>query len=310
MKLLNVVHPSMQKVMPLSGDLDRKLRSQDPRERLEAARYLAEHAQPKQVEMIEQALAVESVAWISSALKRALQRGRPEEQSSARAERPDIAPDQTAEIYSEALETTAKQIIHEIDPILGALRLSAETEVPNFDLSDTKRGLDHMEALVAGLARLRRAASSPMIEEFALDQCIFAWIEEAARQGVGVLRAGPQECVVDGDKSLVCLCFTNGLRNAIDATIALQIEGDRYPDVTVNWGVTDVDIWIAIVDAGVGFRGNISRAFEIGSTTKAGHLGMGLATAQQAMTSLGGSVRLIPAERGVRFEMRWPKARP
>ena len=47
---------------------------------------------------------------------------------------------------------------------------------------------------------------------------------------------------------------------------------------------------------------------EIGSTTKAGHLGMGLATAQQALISLGGSVRLIPAERGVRFEMRWPKA--
>ena len=36
-------------------------------------------------------------------------------------------------------------------------------------------------------------------------------------------------------------------------------------------------------------------------------LGMGLATAQQAMTSLGGSVRLVPGDRGVRFEMRWPK---
>ena len=107
---------------------------------------------------------------------------------------------------------------------------------------------------------------------------------------------------------MICLSFVNGLRIAIDATKALEAEIEVYPDITINWGATDVDTWVAIVDSGVGFRGNVARAFEIGSTTKAGHLGMGLATAQQAMTSMDGSVRLIPGERGVRFEMRWPKA--
>lgn len=290
-------------------DPTRRLTSSDPRERLEAARHLAEHAQAKQAALIEQALAVETVAWVASALKRALQRARPTETQQKAPERPDLPLDQTAEIYSEALETTAKQIIHEIEPILGALRLSAETEVPDFQGSDTKRGLDRIEALVAALARLRRAASAPKIEEFSLANCIYEWIEEEAGNGpVSILRAGPQECTVEADKGLVCLGFTNGLRNAIDATLALAIEDARYPDITVNWGVTDKDVWIAIVDTGVGFRGNVARAFEIGSTTKAGHLGMGLATAQQAMTSLGGSVRLSPAERGVRFEMRWPTA--
>lgn len=287
----------------------RKLGSSDPRERLGAARYLAEHAQAKQAELIERALAVETVAWVAGALRRALQRAKPTKAERTPLERPDLPLDQTAEIYSEALETTAKQIIHEIEPILGALRLSAETEIPGFEGSDTKRGLDRMEALVAGLARLRRAASAPKIEELSLAQCIYEWIGEEAGTGpVGVLRAGPQEFTVEADKGLICLSFTNGLRNAIDATLALSAEDGHYPDITVNWGITDKDVWIAIVDAGVGFRGNVARAFEIGSTTKAGHLGMGLATAQQAMTSHGGSVRLIPAERGVRFEMRWPKA--
>lgn len=285
----------------------RKLASTDPRERLDAARHLAEHAQAKQAALIERALAVETVAWVASALKRALQRARPSETQQVPLNRPDLSLDQTAEIYSEALETTAKQIIHEIEPILGALRLSAETEVPDFEGSDTKRGLDRMEALVAGLARLRRAASAPKIEEFSLANCIFGWIEEeAGNSPVSILRAGPQECTVEADKGLVFLSFANGLRNAIDATLALPVREGSYPDITVNWGITDNDVWIAIVDTGVGFRGNVARAFEIGSTTKAGHLGMGLATAQQAMTSLGGSVRLIPAERGVRFEMRWP----
>lgn len=293
----------------MSNELARKLGSTDPRERLDAARHLAEHADAKQIGLIEGALAVETVAWVSSALKRALQRARPTDSVTSGTERVELSSDQTAQIYSDALETTAKQIIHEIEPILGALRLSAETEMANFEGSDTKRGLERMEALVAGLARLRQAASAPKLEDFALDQCIFAWIaEEVGQKPVGVLRAGPQETVVEGDKGLVCLAFVNGLRNAIDATLALPVEDERYPEITVNWGTTDIDVWVAIVDAGVGFRGSLSRAFEIGSTTKAGHLGMGLATAQQAMTSLGGSVRLIPGERGVRFEMRWPKA--
>lgn len=293
----------------MSNELARKLGSADPRERLDAARHLAEHADAKQIGLIEGALAVETVAWVTSALKRALQRARPSGGVAPSLERVELSAEQTAQIYSDALETTAKQIIHEIEPILGALRLSAETEMTNFEGSDTKRGLERMEALVAGLARLRQAASAPKLEDFALDKCIFAWIaEEVGRKPVGILRAGPQETVVEGDKGLVCLAFVNGLRNAIDATLALPVENERYPEITVNWGATDIDVWVAIVDAGIGFRGSLSRAFEIGSTTKAGHLGMGLATAQQAMTSLGGSVRLSPGERGVRFEMRWPKA--
>lgn len=293
----------------MSNELARRLGSADPRERLDAARHLAHHADAKQIGLIEGALAVETVAWVISALKRALQRARPTDSAATSSPRVDLSADQTAQIYSDALETTAKQIIHEIEPILGALRLSAETEMVSFEGSDTKRGLDRMEALVAGLARLRQAASAPKLEDFALDQCIFAWIaEDVGQKPVGVLRAGPQETVVEGDKGLVYLAFVNGLRNAIDSTLALSLEGEHYPEITVNWGATDIDVWVAIVDAGIGFRGSLSRAFEIGSTTKAGHLGMGLATAQQAMTSLGGSVRLIPGERGVRFEMRWPRA--
>lgn len=293
----------------MKNDLERKLGSADPRERLSAARHLAENADAVKIELIEGALAVETVGWVTSALKRALQRARPMDSAAERTDRSELSAEQTAQIYSEALETTAKQIIHEIEPILGALRLSAQTEIESFEGSDTERGLERLEALVAGLARLRQAASAPKVEEFALDECIYSWVEEeVGRFPVGVIRAGPQDTVVEGDKGLVCLSFSNGLRNAIDATLALPVEDEDYPEITINWGVTDIDIWVAIVDSGIGFRGSLSRAFEIGSTTKGGHLGMGLATAQQAMTSLGGSVRLIPSERGVRFEMRWPKA--
>ncbi len=289
--------------------LSRKLGSNDARERLEAARYLVENAQRRHAGQIEAALGVETVGWVRSALRRALQRVQPSAPASTASETTELTAVYAAQIYSDALETTAAQMIHEIEPILGSLRLSAEADVPNFEDSDTARGLDRLDVLLASLSRLRRAASAPKVEELALDRCIYAWVEEeAAGKPVRVLRAGPQDCIVEGDKGLIFLGFVNGLRNAIDATMALEAENDVYPDITINWGATDVDTWVTIVDSGVGFRGNVARAFEIGSTTKAGHLGMGLATAQQAMTSLDGSVRLIPGERGVRFEMRWPKA--
>jgi len=288
--------------------LGRKLGSTDPRERLEAARFLVEGAQERHAEQIETALGVETVGWVRSALRRALQKVRPDVPTAAAPDSRELTAVHVAQIHSDALETTAAQIIHEIEPILGSLRLSAEADVPIFEASDTARELDRLDALVASLSRLRRAASAPKVEELALDRCIYAWVdEEAAGKAVRVLRAGPQECAVEGDKGLIGLSFVNGLRNAIDATRALEAEDGRYPDITVNWGSTDIDAWVAIVDSGVGFRGNVARAFHIGSTTKAGHLGMGLATAQQAMTSMDGCVRLIPGERGVRFEMRWPK---
>lgn len=289
--------------------LDRKLNSNDPRERLDAARYLVDNAKKMHAAQIDAALGNETVPWVRSALLRALQKIRQNSPTKRSKRKQELTVLDTAQIYSNALETTAAQIIHEIEPILGSLRLSAEIEVPQFDGSDTQRGLDRLDALIIALSCLRQAASAPKVRELTLDHCIYIWVdEEISGRSIGLLRAGPQDCLVEGDQGLIYLGFINGLRNAIDATKALSVEDDNYPDIIVNWGTTDIDNWVSIVDSGIGFRGNLTRAFDIGSTTKANHLGMGLATAQQAMTSMDGSVRLIPGERGVRFEMRWPKA--
>ena len=63
---------------------------------------------------------------------------------------------------------------------------------------------------------------------------------------------------------------------------------------------------VSILDLGIGFKGNTQRAFEIGSTMKGGHLGMGLAIIKQSIESMQGTVLLVPNARGTRFEIRWP----
>jgi signal transduction histidine kinase len=297
--------------MPQSAEsLLRRLRSEDPTERLEAARYFAKRAAPEHKDRLKAALAKENILWIRSALQRALASISPDSylDSSGDSINQDDVPERfAAQVYADALETAASQLIHEIEPVLGTLRLAAESEIQSFESSDTRRNLDRLDELVAAVARLRRAASAPKIEEFSLDELVQRCIQEVgAAEAFQILKAGPQPCVVEGDSSLITLALSNGLRNAIEATASTGLDPANLP-IIVSWGHTDVDCWISIVDSGIGFKGNIQRAFDIGTSTKAGHLGMGLAIAKQALESMAGKLMLVPNQRGVRFEMRWPK---
>jgi signal transduction histidine kinase len=191
---------------------------------------------------------------------------------------------------------------------LEAFDLAAETEITDFESSETRRALDRLDEFLEALSRLRRAASAPKVEEFSLDEIVQRCIQDSSvPQNVQIQRSGPQPCVAEGDSGLISLSLANGLRNSVEATVAASKESARLP-VIVTWGTTDVEYWISVVDNGIGFKGDVHRAFDVGTSTKAGHLGMGLAIASQALTSMGGRIFLIPNERGVRFEMRWPKA--
>jgi signal transduction histidine kinase len=285
------------------------LKSETQTERLEAARYFASHAVAIHETALRDALARERVIWIRAALKRALAKILPNAEFGAEAsvDRDDVPERFAAQVYADALETAASQLIHEVEPVLGTLRLAAEGEIENFADSNTSRNLDRLDDLLAAFSRLRRAASAPKAEEFSLDEAVQRCIQETqVPDGIQIQKAGPLQCIVIGDSSLISLCLGNGLRNAVEATAALS-EDARKPPIAVAWGQTDIDYWISIVDSGVGFRGNLQRAFEMGTTTKEGHLGMGLAIANQALGSMGGTLLLVPNARGVRFEMRWPK---
>jgi signal transduction histidine kinase len=292
----------------------RRLRSETPTERLEAARFFAANAVPTNENALRDALSRETVHWIRGALKRALARISPHADfavTDRSIDKDDMPARFAAQVYADALETAASQLIHEVEPVLGTLRLAAESEVQNFDGSNTRRNLDRLDDLLAAFSRLRRAASAPKIEEFSLDELVqrsILEVAESAPDGIHIQKAGPQPYVVEGDSSLISICINNGLRNAVEATAATQGDLKNLP-ITIAWGQTDVDYWLSIVDLGIGFKGNLQRAVEMGTTTKPGHLGMGLATADQALTSLAGKLILVPNQRGVRFEMRWPKSK-
>lgn len=111
-----------------------------------------------------------------------------------------------------------------------------------------------------------------------------------------------------GDDSLVEVAVRNGLRNSIEATEAAAGGSGKLENVVINWGETEKDYWIAILDHGNGLPPGSERIFDIGSSTKEGHFGMGLALAKRAAWSLRGDITLTPRkDGGVKFEFRWAR---
>jgi sensor histidine kinase regulating citrate/malate metabolism len=96
----------------------------------------------------------------------------------------------------------------------------------------------------------------------------------------------------------------NGTANALDVS---QSQGLA---VAISWGQSDRDFWISIIDYARALPRNIRKLFEFGTTTKAGHIGAGLALVEQAALALGGTVALSTATDGAtQLVVQWPRPR-
>jgi signal transduction histidine kinase len=290
------------------------LNSTSAHDRLIGARFLAQSATVEDLDEIDRAIRKENVFWVRNALRRALRKTQLEERgdtdsSSTDATEPDTSPDdrQIEEIYSNALYETTSLLVHEVEPLLGTTRLYANREIPDFEGSKTKRQLDLLGDLVEAIAELRTAASPAKPIELDLSSLIR---EVADQHKVGsesnIQLAGPSPFVVLADRGRLLLAITNGLRNAIEATQAVN-SPEPLP-IVINWNRTEQDYWVSIIDNGAGLKASLGKIFEIGSSSKKNHLGMGLPAARRSAMSMGGNVRITPRDSvGVQFEIRWPR---
>lgn len=288
------------------------LQSASAHDRLLGARYLAKHASTEDVDSIDRALRKENVSWVQNALSVALKRGTGQvEDRSAGTEIAEenisIADHQIGDIYANALRETTSLLLHEIEPLIGTARLYAQREIASFDQSQTKKQLDLLDSLLTAISDLRSASTPGKPAEIELSALVQEVCEQE-RQGhaVEIQCAGPSPFSVVADRGRLWLALKNGLRNAIEATELIESQS-RYP-IVINWNRTDLDFWVSIIDQGIGLRANLERVFDIGTSSKKNHLGMGLPAARQAMMSIGGDITLTPREQtGVKFEVRWPR---
>lgn len=272
-------------------------------ERHRAARALLTSAATIDREILVRAVHKERIPRIRVLLQDTLHRVA--SSPAADENRPEVAARESAAM---AIEDTAKMVVHQVSRLLTFLANAAEKEVENYEQSNTFALIERMDRLVRAIERFGNAASSPVITEFDLNNLISEVSStELGSMGVEVENAsGPSPILVVGDRGLIDHALTTGIRNAIEASIAVS-EG-HPPRVIVNAGETDKDYWVVVLDRGIGLPPASHNAKEFGVTTKVGHEGTGLAIADVAMKSLRGTVQLAAREHGgVQFEISWPK---
>lgn len=292
------------------------LGSQSPHERLKAARHLARNASPDHLPQLQRARQVENVSYVKRSLDVAIGRCRnicPEVKHDPSDEF-SISQSVQREIRAKAVLEVAGMLLHEIASPLGLARDAARREVHEFADSETRRHLDRIFRIVKGIEKLKCAATAPKPQEFDLAQLVREVVaQETCEANIGISMCGMAPLMIRSDPTLVGLSLSNGVRNAVEAVAASCGEplaaGADTNAIIVNWGQTDVEYWIVVIDRGPGLVGTTESAFDIGRTNKRGHSGFGLAIVRQAMETLGGVANLLPAATGggMRFELRWER---
>jgi signal transduction histidine kinase len=275
-----------------------QLKSSGPHERLRAARFLAKYAASQDLPMLRGALRDETVSWVKKALGTAIDKlaAVPQSYTSEESSAPDLSDSTVRQMHTKAVEEVTGTILHEFQPIIGVLKLRAVEEVQNYETSGVKTQLDRLDRLITGIEGLRRAAAAPKRREFDLAELVHE-ISAAEVEGKGIEPSfvGPKPLLTEGDPDLLRLAISNGLRNAIDAVTALPKPARDYA-IIINWDATDIETWLVIIDKGRGLATGAQGAFNVGTTTKKDHSGMGLPIARQAMESMEGEISLTPGK--------------
>lgn len=286
------------------------LSSDDPESRLRAARRLVQYAGPEDAVRVRGLRVAEKDAITHRLLKQA------EERISRATTSSIVEPESIAAIERRATRAVAGMFLHELGPLVGRLEYQLVSEIPDFTGLKASDVLEEMRAFLDAARRLQAVSRTPVSIDLDLTELIrevATDVIDEFRQRAGeapltdVLLARDDPTLVNADPTFLRLALANGLRNAMEACEAC--DGVSPAGIVVNWGRTDRDVWVSILDEGIGLPAGVGNLFAPSQTTKRGgpNMGMGLSIAKAAMEGLGGAVILLPREpRGTRFEIRWP----
>jgi nitrogen fixation/metabolism regulation signal transduction histidine kinase len=277
----------------------------------QAARALGSVGRHSDLQMLRRAQKLETVLYVNYALQDSIRRLAQQQPPELLApdEREVISDDVRRQIYGQAVEWITGFLLHEIASPFGLVRLAAKRELADrWGGSETKRHLESVGRVFDAIETLKNAAAVPRPQEFDLaaliDELIATYPEDVT---YWVSTIGSRPFIIKGDPSLIRMVVVNGLRNAVESQQTIGRQPQSH-DVTVNWGETDVDYWVSVLDHGVGINGPIETAFEIGNSNKKNHTGFGLAIARQAVETMIGSLTLEPArDGGALYTARWRK---
>lgn len=289
-----------QRTRTLDPDQARKeLTSAVIRERLAAARMMARTATSEDEVLLRECLRAERVQWIRDALRAALARI---ELASTADGHDATYVELDSEVNARATVEVTGQLLHELEPLIGMLRARLIGEWPQFRGSKAETSVARLEEFLDVMTDLHAAAQVPVLREVELRSMLRDVVGEFGPSNEHrVDTTGPELRVVT-DPRLIRLLVRNGLRNSIEAV------DPETGSVVLTWGRAREGFFVSILDDGIGVPKEFSLArFPPGTSTKHGHLGMGLSLVRQVAESLGGTVDLSArGDGGARLELRCP----
>lgn len=164
--------------------------------------------------------------------------------------------------------------------------------------SETGRELEFLSEVCSGLRTISAATQAPEILEFDLAAELTQLGRALAAERLCPVRCnGPNMFTVKSDRGMVKLAVQNIVVNAIEATLSIgPAQEDRA--VILTWGSSASGFHVTVIDRGPGPPRFLAAIKNAGVSTKAGHPGYGLATASEALRSVGGTVRIRRNDRG------------
>jgi signal transduction histidine kinase len=286
------------------------LSSGDDHVRLQAARALYDSATPDDRAVLTAALNEEQDRWVRGALTDAIARLKLD---AALLSDDASEPGADDEMRASGFDDAIRVVLHELKGLSGDLRESIVLAGVSGDQAVMKE-LGRFTRLMTGLDNLTNAGGPPDSEEFDVSLLVTECLRsERPNAEIKVALSGPKVLMTMGDPARIELALRNGIRNAIDSVEERLAEGGgrrrRSADILVTWGDSGPDLWIGVLDRGLGVSGHFTDAFEFGRTSKprSRHSGLGLTIARRAMHSIGGSVSLGPRiGGGAEFVVSWP----
>lgn len=260
---------------------------------------MARTATGEDEDLLRECLRTERVQWVRDALRAALARIELVANSDAH----EVTyVELESEVNARATVEVTGQMLHELEPLIGVLRARLISEWPDFPASKSETSVTHLEEFLDVMTDLHAAAQVPVLRDVELRSLL----REVAREfdlpdGRRIDTTGPELRVVT-DPRFVRLLVRNGLRNAIEAV------DHSTGSVVLTWGRAREGFFVSVIDNGVGVPKDFSLdRLPAGTSTKQGHLGMGLSLVRQVAESLGGTVDLMARDDGgARLELRCP----
>lgn len=260
---------------------------------------MARTATSQDEDLLRECLRTERVQWVRDALRAALARI----ELATKDDGHEVTyVELESEVNARATVEVTGQLLHELEPLIGILRARLIDEWTGFEGSKAEKSVAQLEEFLDVMTNLHAAAQVPVLREVELQSLL----KEVAREfnppdESRVDATGPELRVVT-DPRLVRLFVRNGLRNAVEAV------DPASGSVVLTWGRAREGFFVSVLDNGVGVPKGFDLArLPVGTSTKQGHLGMGLSLVRQVADSLGGTVVLSARDDGgARLELRCP----